>query len=215
MKKNYTIVFAAIAALIVLCAFWSCDSGSDDDGGPSSALGDKEITLAEGVQVYNDDGSEYQPGSVQTVRAQSSQTGASYAALSLGSIDADGKLTLNLPVFTQWSEIGGGAVTGLTVEPPDVKVAEVSSFLVAGNDLRLQNNDGGKNQIINYEYADRDAHIYGQGTVTNPAGLVEINLFLKKGWNSVIIDFPPDYPSSNSTMVTGSPGAGFKWVWDD
>jgi hypothetical protein len=33
MKKNYTIVFAVIAALIVLCAFWGCDSGGDDDSG--------------------------------------------------------------------------------------------------------------------------------------------------------------------------------------
>ncbi|MDR1315378.1 MAG: hypothetical protein LBK13_00780 [Spirochaetales bacterium] len=36
MKKNYTIVFAVIVALIVLCAFWGCDSGGDDDSGSPS-----------------------------------------------------------------------------------------------------------------------------------------------------------------------------------
>jgi hypothetical protein len=36
MKKNYTIVFAVITALIALCAFWGCASGGDDDDGSSS-----------------------------------------------------------------------------------------------------------------------------------------------------------------------------------
>jgi hypothetical protein len=36
MKKNYTIVFAVITALIALCAFWGCDSSGDDDDGSSS-----------------------------------------------------------------------------------------------------------------------------------------------------------------------------------
>ncbi|MDR1315448.1 MAG: hypothetical protein LBK13_01135, partial [Spirochaetales bacterium] len=138
MKKNYTMVFAVIAALIALCAFWGCSSSDDDDDGPASAgLGDKEITLATGEQVYNDDGSEYKPGSVQTVRTLSGQTGSSYAALSLGSIDTDGKLTLKLPVFTYWGELGGGSFDpGLTVNPSDVKSVDVREFTVSSSGLR-------------------------------------------------------------------------------
>jgi hypothetical protein len=31
MKKNYTVVFATVLALIALCAFWGCSSSGDDD----------------------------------------------------------------------------------------------------------------------------------------------------------------------------------------
>jgi hypothetical protein len=36
MKKNYTIVFAVVTALIALCAFWGCSSGGDDDDSGSA-----------------------------------------------------------------------------------------------------------------------------------------------------------------------------------
>ncbi|MDR1317371.1 MAG: hypothetical protein LBK13_10920 [Spirochaetales bacterium] len=206
MKKNYTIVVAAIAALIVLCAFWSCDSGGDDDSPPG------DLQVSAGEQVYNKDGTEYKPGSVQTVRTTSERTGASYAALTIGSIDADGKLTLNLPVFTQWGEIGGGTVTDLTADPPDVKAVVVDNFVVAGKEFQNRKNPGGR--VINYTYADRDAHIYGQ-SAHEEGGQQEFNLILKKGWNSTIVYFPPDFPVSNSTVVTGSPGDGYRWELKD
>jgi hypothetical protein len=216
MKKNYTIVFAFIAALIALCAFWGCSSSDDDDDSvPSSALGDKKITLAGGeARVYNNDNSEYKPASSKTVQAQSSQTGASYAALTLGSIDTDGKLTLKLPVFTQWEEIGGGADLaglGLTAAPSDVKIVTVDDFLVDGKTLELQNKNSGKQGKINYIYANKDAHISGQ--IPIGGGTQDVNLILKKGWNSVIITFLSS--SSNSTCVNGSPDDGFKWVLDN
>jgi hypothetical protein len=170
------------------------------------------LQISTGEQVYNKDGSEYKPGAVQTVRTSSNETGASYAALTVGSIDADGKLTLNLPVFTQWSEIGGGAVTGLTAEPSDVKVVSVDNFEVAGKEFQNRNRDEGR--IINYTYADRDAHIYGQST-HEEGGLQDFNLVLKRGWNLKIVYFPSDFPSSNSTVVIGTPGAGYKWELKD
>jgi hypothetical protein len=217
MKKNYKVFFAAIAALIVLCAFWGCSSSDDDDGPslPEGFLGDEQITIAEGVQVYKD-GSEYKPVSAQTVRAQFSQTGASYAALDLGSIDTDGILTLNLPVFTYWSEIGGGVNLvglGLTVVPPDVKVVMVEDFPVDGRHLRFRNKNSGNRGAINYIYANKDAHISGQIPVSG--GQQYVNLILKKGWSSSIIDFLSDSPASDSTSVIGNPGDGFKWVLEN
>jgi hypothetical protein len=207
MKKNYTIVFAVIAALIALCAFCGCSS-SDDDDGPSG-----DLQISTGEQVYNKNGTEYKPGSVKQVQTHTNDTGASYAALTVGSIDADGKLILNLPAFTQWGEVGGGTVTGLTAEPSNVKVVGVSCFLVAGRVFLNKNTDSAAEWIINYIYADRDAHIYGQDTVEG--GQQELNLILKKGWNTEIIYFPSDFPSSNSTAVVGNPGAGYKWVFND
>ncbi|MDR1316793.1 MAG: hypothetical protein LBK13_07965 [Spirochaetales bacterium] len=40
MKKNCTVFFTVITVLIVLCAFWGCDSGGDDDSGsPPGSVG--------------------------------------------------------------------------------------------------------------------------------------------------------------------------------
>ncbi|MDR1316180.1 MAG: hypothetical protein LBK13_04825 [Spirochaetales bacterium] len=52
MKKNYTIVFAVIAALIALCAFWSCDSGGDDDSGSAGSVGSANDLMKIGTQGY-------------------------------------------------------------------------------------------------------------------------------------------------------------------
>ncbi|MDR1316435.1 MAG: hypothetical protein LBK13_06135 [Spirochaetales bacterium] len=203
MKKNYTMVFAAGLALIALCVFWGCDS-SDDDDSPSP---EEQISIT-GKQVYGDDGSEYRPSSVQTIRASSSSdTGASYAALTLGSIDTNGNLTLNLPAFTQWSEVGGGTEPEITADPQNVRVVMLPSFIVDDGELRnIKRNGATVDAVIVYTYADKDAHIYG----TTSEGEV-VNLTLKKGWNSVI-----KVLSGSKTMTSGSPDAGFKWeVWED
>jgi hypothetical protein len=53
MKKNYTIVFSVIAALIVLCAFIGCNSGGDDDSGPPSrTIGSAEDVAKIGTSGY-------------------------------------------------------------------------------------------------------------------------------------------------------------------
>ncbi|MDR1315469.1 MAG: hypothetical protein LBK13_01240, partial [Spirochaetales bacterium] len=58
MKRNYTIVFAVITALIALCAFWSCDSGGDDDTSPPSGFIGSAADLAKiGTSGYPLDGS--------------------------------------------------------------------------------------------------------------------------------------------------------------
>ncbi|MDR1317430.1 MAG: hypothetical protein LBK13_11225 [Spirochaetales bacterium] len=56
MKKNYTIVFSAIVILIVLCAFWSCDSGGDDDSGSAGTVGSAADLAKIGTSGYPLDG---------------------------------------------------------------------------------------------------------------------------------------------------------------
>jgi hypothetical protein len=57
MKKNYTIVFAVIAALIALCAFWGCASGGDDDdSGSAGPIGSAADLAKIGTPGYPLDG---------------------------------------------------------------------------------------------------------------------------------------------------------------
>jgi hypothetical protein len=201
MKKNYTVFFAVIAVLIVLCAFWGCSSSDDDDGPPPA----EEISWAVEEQVYQPGGSEYQPGSAQTVRPESGDVGSSYAdaVADVSSIDADGKLTLKLPVFN-WNKFGGTPLdTGLTANPPDVKFVYVDSFNVVGSGLNLGKNRTSGGGRLGYVCADKNAVITG----VSDSG-ESINLILKRGWNPVIPGGP------GSTMVVGEHGDGYWNVYN-
>ncbi|MDR1317156.1 MAG: hypothetical protein LBK13_09820, partial [Spirochaetales bacterium] len=59
-----------------------------------------------------------------------------------------------------------------------------------------------------YAYANKDAVI--TGIDDDNAGMI-INLILKRGWNSLIIDWSVSPP----TMKNGSPDDSFKWIVDD
>jgi hypothetical protein len=213
MKKNYTIVFAVIAALIVLCAFWSCSS-SDDDDGPSlpqaeeASLGNVQITVADRVQVYKTDGSEYKPGSAVAVEPKSSNSISYTAAVAaLSNIDANGKLTLKLPIFTYWSEINPTKFQndGLTAVPPDVRTAEIRTLeiTVSGTRFELYNNSTNGQSNARYIYADKDATIQG---VEDDGDTID--LILKAGWNSVI---KKNVSGSDWAIVTGKHGSGYRW----
>jgi hypothetical protein len=222
MKKNYTIVFAAITALIALCAFWGCSSGDDNDDGPSlppaeeAWLGDKVIMLAEGEQVYQEDGTPcvFNPGTpTKTVRPRN--VGASYvtAVETVSSIDEYGILTLKLPPYntTYWTEFTGTLDTGLTADPPDVKHVMVEDFGVSDSEgFRFRKRNETWSEGINYIYVDKDARIYGVTTVNDAGGqhTVYVNLILKKGWNLIITKFS----GSDYEMKTGIPGDEHRWI---
>ncbi|MDR1286186.1 MAG: hypothetical protein LBK08_01115 [Treponema sp.] len=219
MKKNYTIVFTAVLALIALCAFLGCDSGGDDDGSSLplaevASLGTGEITLAEGAQVYNEDGTPYTPGTGKTVRPESGDVGSSYAdaVAAVSGIDAAGKLTLKLPVFTSlyWDAFGGTTMpAGLTANPSDVKLADMTYLHVDGGALRLRRNNTNGRGVVSYTYVDKDAVITGE--FDDHGETIFANLILKLGWNLVI----EGRFGSNTAMVTGSPGDGYRWeVYD-
>ncbi|MDR1315924.1 MAG: hypothetical protein LBK13_03530 [Spirochaetales bacterium] len=180
MKKNYMPVLAVPAVLIVLCAFAGCDSG----GSPSPPRAETAM------QTYSNDSD---PG---------------YAEAALGSIDADGKLTLKLPVISQWTGIPiWHTKMGLTADPSDVRTVYVGSLKVADEGLELIKTNG--TSSVSYIYADKDALITGKAGENGTA--VYVNLILKKGWNSVI-----EGPSgSNRTMASGSPDDTYKWVVSD
>jgi hypothetical protein len=61
-------------------------------------------------------------------------------------------------------------------------------------------------------YADRDAIITADiRDDDEPPSYWQVHLKLKKGWNLVIAS-----KSGNSeTLVTGTPGAGYRWVLSD
>jgi hypothetical protein len=219
MKKNYTMVFAVVTVLIALCAFWGCSS-SDDDDGPSlpnaeeAGLGDVEISIAAGEQVYETNGTTpytFAPGPVKTVKTYASDTGLSYISdvVAAGSeITYEGKLTLKLPVFTHWDDtdvdIWHTEMEGLTANPSDVKTFHVGSFAINSGELDLGQTNG--THDVSYVYADKDATIQG---VTNEDGMTfHVNLKLKKGWNSVI----GGSSGSGWTMATGTPDGTYKWV---
>ncbi|MDR1317667.1 MAG: hypothetical protein LBK13_12420 [Spirochaetales bacterium] len=220
MKKNYTIVFAVIAAVIVLCAFWGCSS-SDDDDGPSlppaeeAPLGNTMIPLAEGEQVYEANGSPYNPGSTKNVKPETDTSGSSsfHADLeTLSSITADGKLTLKLPVFTDtyWNECNNEYIyikegDGLTANPSDVRYAHVHDFRVVSESLRLVKTKGAN--TVTYLYVDKDARIWGE-TEEGDGMTNHVNLNLKRGWNSVI----QSVSGSNMTTAGGIPDGDYKWV---
>jgi hypothetical protein len=219
MKKNYTVFFAVIAALIALCAFWGCSSSDDDDDGPSlppaeeAGMGDVEISIAAGEQVYKTDGSEYKPGIAKDVLTPSGDAGDNYAddVIAAGStITAEGKLTLKLPVFTHWSdadvEVWHTGMEGLTANPSDVKTLHVGSFFISGGSEFGQKN---AEHDVSYVYADKDARI--QGTSPDGEWTIHAELILKQGWNSIIWT----ESGSNLYMRTGIPGAGYKWVLAD
>jgi hypothetical protein len=223
MKKNYTIVFAAVTALIVLCAFWGCSS-SDDDDGPSlphaeeAGLGDTEITVAAGVQVYKmEDGNPYVPGMEVTVRPRSSKFDSNYAGAveAVSKITSDGKLTLKLPVYTYWGDYTDDLLEeqGITADPSDVKIARVDNFRPTTSGVRLDNNNtnGESWRGVSYIYADKDAIVMGVYEDQNGDGLpvsFYVDMILKQGWNSVI---QSSLSGSNATVVTGIPGAGYRW----
>jgi hypothetical protein len=204
MKKNYKVFFAVIAALIVLCAFWGCSS-SDDDDGPSlpnaeeAGLGnDAQITLATEEQVYNTDGSHY--NSTTDVEPHTDSSSFNDDVKGLSDITS-GKLTLKLPRFTYWGEVDPSwlQALGFTATPSDVQTFYMGSLDL--NSAALRKTDG--TNEVKYIYADKDARIQGTSEEGTP-----IDLILKQGWNQVI--------EGPSGMVTGNPGAGYKWVaFDD
>jgi hypothetical protein len=212
MKKNYTVFFAVIAALIALCAFWGCSSSDDDDGPPEGFLGNAQITLADGEQVYKEDGSNYIPVSAPEAVRTSNNCGASYgdSVAALSSIDATGKLVLKLPVITNWSETldEGYLEEGTPADPSDVRVVLADNFRVpdiAGKKARLKKVKGANNYVI-YTYADKDAHVWGESD--DQGTHITMEMFLKRGWNVGIASVS----GSNETWVNGSPGDGYKWT---
>jgi hypothetical protein len=233
MKKNYTVVFAVIVALLVLCVFWGCSSSDDDDDGPSlphaeeAGLGNTEITLATGVQVYNKaDGTPYTPGVEYLVRPRDrQQLGNSYCAAveAVSKVTSDGKLTLKLPVYnTYWSEHKFNGTTfwdglDITANPPNTKIAYVDNFFIilsSSNSLMLQNNNVNGESKATYMYADRDAIVTasfeGEGDDGEPI-TIYVNAILKQGWNSVI----ESVSGSTWTIVSGNHGAGYRWERPD
>jgi hypothetical protein len=225
MKKNYTMVFAIVAVLIALCAFWGCSS-SDDDDGPSlpnaeeAWLGDGEYSVVAGVQVYQADGSAYNPGTEKPVRPRNiNRLGSSYATAvtSAGSkITSDGKLTLKLPDYTPyWNDYDGPEEDQfLTVNPSNTKFAHVEEFQVNNGEFRLTNSNTNGVNLITYMYADRDATITAAAVNIEEEGepfYWNVHLKLKKGWN-LVIETESD---SGETLVTGTPGAGYRWTVSD
>ncbi|MDR1179790.1 MAG: hypothetical protein LBK44_04730, partial [Spirochaetales bacterium] len=135
MKKNYMAVFTAVLTLMVLCAFWGCNSGDS----PSP------------------------PRAETAMRTDPNNTDPGYAdsGTALGSIDADGKLTLRLPVISQWTGIPiWHTKMGLTADPSDVRTVYVGSLKVADEGLELIKTNG--TSSVSYIYADKDALITGK-----------------------------------------------------
>jgi hypothetical protein len=232
MKKNYTIVFAVIAALIALCAFWGCSSSDDDDSPYSpplppaeeAGLGDVEITVAAGEQVYNADGTTpytFAPGAAKVVWVANSDIGSNYntAVAALSSIDSNGKLTLKLPVFSFWADADvkvWHTEVGLTAVPSDVQTAQVStlkfgsSLGITENMLRKTNADG--TSEVYYVYADKDAEIHDETSPDEEGKTGRVDLILKKGWNLAIGYNAPD---GSISLTSGDPGPAFRWeVYD-
>ncbi|MDR1317147.1 MAG: hypothetical protein LBK13_09775 [Spirochaetales bacterium] len=208
MKKNYTVFFAVIAALIVLCAFWSCSS-SDDDDGPSlpnaeeASLGDDaQVPLATVEQVYDADGDPY--NSTNNVEPHTDSSSFNTGVKTLSSISS-GKLTLELPRFTYWGEVDPLwlQTMGFTANPSDVQTFYMGGLDVDSTSFMLNKTDG--TNEVKYIYADRDAVI--QGTGGDEEGIFVANLILKQGWNLAI--------SNPTSMRTAIPGAGYKWVVSD
>jgi hypothetical protein len=225
MKKNYTIVFAAVTALIVLCAFWGCDSSDDDDGlllplAEEASLGNTTITpITTNEQVYKkSDGNPCDSVSPGDVRTSVSNTGSNYrlTVAEISSITANGKLTVKLPVFTQWDDVDPAWLQkevlekGFTavINPPDVQIVSVGVFQASGiPDMRKTNGP----QVNEYWYANKDAIIQA---VSNADGetVTILNLNLKLGWNSVITTTL----GGAVTGTTGRPDSSFKWTaYDD
>ncbi|MDR1317924.1 MAG: hypothetical protein LBK13_13745 [Spirochaetales bacterium] len=223
MKKNYTMVFATVTALIALCAFWGCSS-SDDDDGPSlpqaeeASLGNVQITVADGVQVYKADGTTpytFTPGPAKQVTTYNHVSGSYAAAVAaLSSIDANGKLTLKLPVVTDWTgfDSNGFQDDGLAADPFDVKTVEIRTlvFSVSSDNFELDNINTTNGDTLRYIYADKDARISG---VEDDGDTVD--LILKQGWNAVIKIRGKNGTGSGGALVTGKHGSGYRWVASD
>ncbi|MDR1315428.1 MAG: hypothetical protein LBK13_01035 [Spirochaetales bacterium] len=222
MKRNYTVIFAAALALIVLCAFWGCDS-SDDDDGPSlphaeeASLGTGEITLATGEQVYEADGAtHYSPSNTgKTIRTHN-DIGSSYVPLvsAASSISDSGILTLKLPAYSYWAESdNGGRIEeeGLTADPPDVLTVHIWDFVVESSSdafYRAVVEKRKGTDSVTYLCANKDARIWGE--VEDDGIRFSVNLILKQGWNSVIVS-----DSGSRTIVSGSPGSGYRWIAEE
>ncbi|MDR1316700.1 MAG: hypothetical protein LBK13_07485 [Spirochaetales bacterium] len=203
MKKNYTVVFAAVTALIALCAFWGCSS-SDDDDGPSlpnaeeSGLGNE--TSISGERVYNNNGTSYSPGStMKTVWADDS--GSVYKAVVAANsrIETNGTLTLKLSDFISagdWSQVDANQfqTDGLQVTPSDVRTVLVGVHGIRTDDFKLAKTNG--THTAEFVYADKDATVQG----------VNVDLILQQGWNWIIADI------SSGTVITGIPDSTYRWV---
>ncbi|MDR1316608.1 MAG: hypothetical protein LBK13_07010, partial [Spirochaetales bacterium] len=111
------------------------------------------------------------------------------------------------PVFTQWSEVGGGYIDQeeFTVVPSDVRVVDIVGFVIDGTSFDLDKTDG--THKVRYMYADKDAHVYG--VLPYGDGKEDINLILKQGWNSTLWS----KSGSNETWVSGG-SDGYRWVVD-
>jgi hypothetical protein len=211
MKKNYTLVFAAGAILIVLCAFWGCSSSDDDDGPPlPDGLGNE--TSISGEPVYNSDGTTpYDPlGAVKTIRTSPSNTGSTYsAAVAANSrIETDGTLTLKLPDFASsgvWAEVDPNQLQdmGLQVNPSNARIFTVGTQGVRTDSSDLLKTNG--TYTAEYVYADKDATV--KGVLNDEAVERSVNLILRKGWNWIITA-----KSDPQDVTTGTPDSTYRWV---
>jgi hypothetical protein len=109
MKKNYTIVFVFITALIALCAFWGCSSSDDDDG---NDFGDDGVSKS--IKIIDFDDRDGTPPKVKFAIVNAERTVviavSDFLPLSNGKNgDAEGEIFIadgENPTGTKWTGTG-------------------------------------------------------------------------------------------------------------
>jgi hypothetical protein len=181
----------------------------------TGAASNTAFTKYDGTGDYKVSGSlEYSKTASWSTVSASFDGGTSYAA-STTIINSSFNLVLSAPKATFFKPVSASiSQTGITINPQDAKIVEVSFFAIKG-DTKAELTQVGLNgssisSLIAYLYADKDVSVSGTHTYSNGSKDV-YNLKLKKGWNTVINTW--NYSTTEDDFYnTGSIPSNSTWI---
>ena len=219
MKKALKLLAVTALAAVIGLSMAGCPPPLPDDGEDGS-LGDT-LTITN-AQVYMWDENENKLGSPFT----GTVAGLNYIRNSLltdvinGTPSVtltNGKLNIRLgmPKTSALDSMESFEEEGFTVSPKGAKFLSFTSFSTSSNDTYIQ--QGSNDVTVSYYYCDKAVTVIGEVSVTmrnddSPPIITTIPvycaMYLKAGWNSVIVT----ENEPGISIKTGTPTDDHKWV---
>jgi hypothetical protein len=217
-KKTKLPALSGLCLALILALLPGCDTGQPGTKGNNGANqsgtgGDTTVTPVVNVQVYMENGTQYDGKGTVKIPYKWENHVPSYLPVDGGTVSG-GKLTLTLPatVADQYLE-PFPADSGVTVSPADIKGLWLEGFDLVDGDTIYEVIKFGDYKGIFYLYASKAGAV--TGTEKDGGSTMTYSLTLKQGWNEVYYHSEQQETggriSSMTTDLSNVP-ADMKWV---